>query len=771
MRSFTTSASTSPKSERDERIQSLGLEGELDPAFRPEDLESVLGRLVDPGCAIATLHWGRNYLYTASWPGCSDGDLTVVVKQFRNQSLRDRLRRSLRGSKAQRSFRAARALETLGVETPRPVLYADSVALSGPSYYVCSHQGDRLEARYLLRALNAGTDERDYPEIDVSRVLATAGRLARRLHEGQVFHRDLSLGNLLIDPRCFARTEAPPKRAVDRAGSSETTEDGSIEGISVLDLNRARIGRSLSLRERMKDLSRLPLERAESRQLLLDGYWSPAPPGAVALRAGRLLYEVQRRAFLFKNQSKKGVRGVARRLADALLPRRKPHVHVPAAAAGAGRRDKVVWDSLSDQPHQHATRWEKLLVRTRDAPAHLRSLSTAAAAYPRARRRFDELERERHRQPVPWRGVGVCLRPWPGDLAAQLDAVAASGVHQWLIRLEPWQQDHRAELELARELAACGHDLAFSLPQNRELVRDPALWRRSIEAIAESFLGDATAFQIGQAPNRSKWGVWRPSEYVELFRIAAAILRQAALEEGRSIDLLGPGVIDWEPHATASYLNLADEGLQFDALASLLYVDRRGAPENRQMGLDTRAKVTMLKALAETSRNCRSGRSWITEVNWPLREGPHSPAGRDVAVSEELQASYLVRYYVEALTTGLVERIYWWRLAHKGYGLIDPGDSKYRQRPAFKALVQMQSALAGTVCLGLVGTASDSQRLYRFRRSDGSVVLVGWSIDGAESAVEIPGSISAVQSRDGEPQKNPTGRPLLTASPSYFEMT
>src|SRR6185295_3680702 len=67
--------------------------------------------------------------------------------------------------------------------------------------------------------------------------------------------------------------------------------------------------------------------------------------------------------------------------------------------------------------------------------------------------------------------------------------------------------------------------------------------------------------------------------------------------------------------------------LRFDAVGSLLYVDRRGAPENRQLGLDATGKLRLLRAIAETAKNAR-GRSWIAEVNWPLREGPTSPAGR-----------------------------------------------------------------------------------------------------------------------------------------------
>ena len=145
----------------------------------------------------------------------------------------------------------------------------------------------------------------------------------------------------------------------------------------------------------------------------------------------------------------------------------------------------------------------------------------------------------------------------------------------------------------------------------------------------------------------------------------------------------------------------ASPTLAFDGLASLLYVDRRGAPENRQLGFDTEGKVRLLAAIAGTARLVVSDRQWISEVNWPLREGPHSPAGKSVAVDEEAQADFLVRYFLLAAGTGRVERIDWWQLVAKGYGLCDPqADGSLRERPAFRAFATLIRELAGTTCHG-----------------------------------------------------------------------
>lgn len=700
------------------------LEGELNPAFAHAGIRAELLRVIDPAAALVTLHWGRNYLYAArlELPGAPTVD--VVVKQFRNETFKARMRRRQRGSKARLSFEHALRLGQIGVSTPQPIAYLDSHAIDGPCYYVCRHAGQLLEARYLVRALDAGTAEVDYPEIAPEQFYATLGEVAAKMHGAGFWHRDLTSGNVLIDPPLLAARGLP--------------------GLQLIDLNRARVhreGKALGRIRRLRDLARMPAPTAVVRRAFLEGY--ERAHGA-KLGVWRAVYGLLRRAFLWKIRSKKGVRGFSRRVRDLVLPRRRPHVHIPPAQEGASSRDKIVWDKLSDQPHQHASRGEKLLVRLRDLPEHVVSFGALGLHWGKIRSRMRELDEQLYGQPAEVSGIGVGLRPGPprGELVR---AIRALGVGDVLLRLHPWQEEHDAEFELAASLAETGVELTFALPQNRDLVNDPKLWRRRVAELASRFAPLGRSFQIGQAPNRSKWGIWRPSEYVDLYRIAAEEIRA----QRPDAFLLGPSVIDFEFYATALFANLRRDGLEFDALASLLYVDRRGAPENTQLKLDLVGKLLLLRAIAETSRNCPSGRSWITEVNWPLWQGPHSPAGKDVAVDEETQAGYLVRYYVQALATGLVEKIFWWQLVSKGYGLIDVVGGELVRRPAFAALRQLCSELAGAQALGPVGTVTNDERLFRFAWPDGRQTLVGWTLHGREVDVAIPGHVLQAVDRDG----------------------
>lgn len=718
-----------------------GWTGELAESYCPVDLAAGLAetvaRLTDPAAALKTLHWGRNYLYVSRIDTAA-GPVDVVVKQFRNAKLKDRVSRRWRGSKAAKSWRVASALVAAGLQTPEPVMLIESASASGPSLYVCRYLDDILEIRYLLRAANASREKEDFPGVDFPRFLEALGRMARRLHDAGFWHRDLSSGNVLL------RTDAA----------------GAPTDLYLVDLNRTRMGKALTVSERLRDLSRMPIFRPEHQDRFLASYWS-----GEAEDLHKRLYLAYHRGFIWKNEVKKKLRGG---LKGVRLGPRVAHAHIPAAPADASARDRVVWDRLSDQPHQHAGRFEKMRVRLADAGPHAIEGMVIAASAPRVWRRYRELKadlhQKQHRRPVDWDGAGLCLRPWPERPEAPVDMVDELGARHILIRLHPWEESHAAEEELARALHARGCELSFALPQNRDLVKDPVRWRSAVERLAEAFTPYGRAFQIGQAINRSKWGIWTTSEYVALARAAAAVLHRYP-----GAELIGPAVIDFEHHVTAAVLNRSDLGFRFDAVSSLLYVDRRGAPESPQAGFDTEGKVALLKAIADTSRNS-TGRCWITEVNWPLWEGPHSPAGRSVSVDEQTQADYLVRYYLLTLGTGLVERVFWWQLAARGYGLVDPANpADPRRRPSFFALKTLLRELDGARLENVLPVAPPA-RLYLFRRRDGGETAVAWSAAGP-ATVRLPCQAVSAVDRDGEEVPVPDGAEVpVTGSVVYWRL-
>lgn len=723
-----------------------GYRGELAPGLESQlehaDWAAAVERLTQPGTAEATLHWGRNLLYRSRLVLADGRELPCVVKQFSHGSVRSRLDRVRRGSKAERSWRAALQLATAGFDTPRAVAWIESTAADGPAWFVCALIEDAIEARYLLRAARAGSATTDFPQFPLDEFLDGCAGLARRLHEGRIWFRDFTSGNVLL------RREA----------------DGTLR-LWLVDLNRARFGPRLSTSERCRDLARMPIFVPAHQERFLTAYWG-APVSA--LRRG--LYHWYHRLFHGRHELKRRLRGQSTPRGSTLKGRlvgRSSHEHIPAAPDGAEARDRIVWDALSDQPHVYVSPLAKLGVRLSEGRGYLAELAAATRALPRIYRRYRELQQGLGREPVTFADAGVALRPWPKDPEGLLALVDELGCHSVLLRLHPWEPEGRnAEEELARELDARGLEVTFALPQNRELVRDPKRWSAEVEDIAARFTRYGRAFQVGQAVNRSKWGIWAVDEYVELVRLASSKLRAVRPD----VLLLGPAVIDFEYNRTAGLLNLRRPGFHFDAVSALLYVDRRGAPENEQMRLDTAGKVTLLRALADTARNADPGPVWLTEVNWPLREGPHSPAGKSVSVDEEAQADYLVRYFLAALCTGHVARAYWWQMIARGYGLVCPEPETLRRRPSFRAFRTLLRQLEGATFLGALATPPPG-RLYHFRRSEGGEVVVGWSSTNAEVRGELPRAVRALVGRDGEELTLPGGRAVtLGPSPRYFRV-
>jgi tRNA A-37 threonylcarbamoyl transferase component Bud32 len=719
--------------ERDlfETFAGNGLHGEIARAHRPDDVVAEIERLIDPASATATIHWGRNYLYTADMT-TPDGVIPVVVKQFRNQGWKKKLERRFRGSKATRSWRVVKELLRAGIETPEPIALVESDRLDGPSFFVARRLDGACEVRQFFRRLNNEPDPEAFPDVEPLEFLKQLGRHARDLHDAGIIYRDLSMGNVL------------------------TISEGPAPDLSVVDFNRARIHQQPGVYRRTRDICRQPVIEPEHRAAFLEGYWGAAP----SRRSVKWwLYRLSVDAYINKHVFKKWMR--RNKLRHQHGHRGGHHDHLPPAPENARKRDLAVWDHLSDQPHQHAGKWSKFGIRLMDGPHHVADFAVVAASAPRIRRRYRELERELNSKPVLMDGFGLCLRPWEDDPDAHLNAVDALGVKKILLRLHPWETDHNAEENLAAALHNRGCDLTFALPQTRDLVTDLSRWRAAVEELGERFSPYGTRFQIGQAVNRSKWGIWTRNEYVRLYQTAAEVLRRID-----GVELLGPSVIDFEFQITAAVANHRAKELDFDILASLLYVDRRGAPENRQLGFDTIEKVLLLKAIADTGRNTTS-RSWITEVNWPLAEGPHSPAGKTVAVSEEAQADYLVRYYLETLASGAVERVYWWRMIARGYGLVTPEpEGALRRRPSWHALKTLNDTLDGATFTGRLPAPADSW-LYGFERN-GETIIVVWSVQETSDG-DLPRPARRAISRDGAEVKPPTGTAVTaTSSPVYY---
>ncbi len=573
-----------------------GLHGEVSAAYRPIDLPVAIEKLVDPGQGGDTLHWGRNYLY-ASELETSSGPLAVVVKQFRNLGLRSRWSRRLKGSKATRSWRAAQAVVDAGVPTPAPILLIESEAIDGPSFFVSEKIPDCIEARYFFRALQEGKHRQVFPQVEADILIGTIGQMLRRLHDAGIWHRDVSVGNLLIVPG--DRASAPPT-------------------VYLIDLNRSQLDRPLTTDRRTRDLCRLRIFDPHLQEVLLRSYWGKGEADASFKRG---LYRLYFHGFLVKNWTKDALRSPFRWV-KSLFVSRGHHAHIPPPPEGASNRNLVVWDHLSDQPHQHAGRWQRLGVRLGDSGHHAREVGTALTSLPRARRRYRELKEGLYREPVRWDGLGVGMRPINEHSEAALVSLEALGIKRVLLRLHPWQEDHDREERLARELHGRGIELLFALPQNRDLVRDRGRWKAAVEQLADRFSPLAEIFRLARRSIAASGAFGTTRSISTGWPMPSRILRR---HEG--VRILGPAVIDYEfiawRESSTPWRRRA-----FDIVSSLLYVDSAEAPENRQSGLrhGRQGGATSGPWPRPSQSAARQPGDGVHRPPW---EGPHSPAGRD----------------------------------------------------------------------------------------------------------------------------------------------
>jgi hypothetical protein len=227
--------------------------------------------------------------------------------------------------------------------------------------------------------------------------------------------------------------------------------------------------------------------------------------------------------------------------------------------------------------------------------------------------------------------------------------------------------------------------ILLNILQDREHIEDEALLKKDITIIFEKFGVFVFEYQIGNAINRTKWGFFSMDEYMKWYQV----IQTMRDEINPKLKLVGSSVIDFEYHYTIRTL-FHFYAIKYDVFSSLLYVDRRGAPQHTQMGIfDTKNKINMLYALVKLSKKT-SNRVYITEANWPLSHtAPYAPTSEVECVSESAYADYMKDYHAIALKTGKIERIYWHQLIAPGYGLVDNREGKLRKTKGFEAYKRM----------------------------------------------------------------------------------
>ncbi len=339
-----------------------------------------------------------------------------------------------------------------------------------------------------------------------------------------------------------------------------------------------------------------------------------------------------------------------------------------------------IWDFYSDQPHIIKDRAFKKQARKRYMFDYAKMFLTSFFMLPFAALLMGFFKPKKNYVHEDFFGLGVNLDK--GHIQPKL--IDELGVKNLLIRLP---LDDIQNLDKYYDFAkSFGDDkkIVLNILQNRANIQDLELLKKNLKLIFSKFDGFVSEYQIGNAINRLKWGFFSVSEYLDFFSVAHGLKQNYP-----NIKLIGSSVIDFEYYYTTSTLfHLKD--LKYDIVSSLLYVDRRGSPKNKQyLMFDLKNKINLLFSLVKLSLKS-SDEIYITETNYPLSNtAPYAPTSEFECVSCEDYCTYMKQYHQIAYKSGKIKKVFWHQLIAPGYGLVDNRDGKIVKLPQFYVYKQM----------------------------------------------------------------------------------
>jgi tRNA A-37 threonylcarbamoyl transferase component Bud32 len=658
----------------------------------------------------------------------ADKYIDITIKVFKRQNRLKDWHDRRNKSKAERSFRAAEFLQAKQVGTPAPIAWLDRWENGRllESYYLCIFEPaicfrDALVHIYRERYDNA-------PLMDLLQVVAPA---IRAMHDAGFMHGDMGNQNILLPQ----------------------DENGKWLQPQFIDLNRGKVSTgSISEEERAFDLARIALPGAYLK--IFKTIYNHHEDFPTELD---VLEQKQRTRFWRHRRSSKWRHPIRH-----WKNRHKKPSH-PTYPPG---QDIWLWDEKSAQPMITLGRKEKHLYR--DWNYMFSMVWQGLCALPGIYTRYRKLLTHSYSHPIALTNrVGVALHPHSQYIETELKLLEQLGNPPVLIRFchHETETDWNRSIALVEQLHNKGIQVMLAILQDRRALLEPESWRNFLNLIVHALGSKVSHIEITHASNRLKWGIWSNREYAQLLQ-PALDLKQLFPQ----IKITGPACIDFEYLPVVAALGALPKGAKLDALSHLLYVDRRGAPENKQGYFSTLEKSALLKALALWSPHTEE-KVIISEVNWPVKyTGIWSPIGcpyetpkwrREQPGEEDADyANYMLRFLAITLCSGHVEQVFWWRLSAHGYGLVDDLDN-FKPRPAFKALAFFLE-LIGNATFERKHSSSDEIYLLQFKRNN-QQLLMAWCTSGKQS---LPTELTINQGWDA--YGNIISTTEISESPNYY---
>ena len=340
------------------------------------------------------------------------------------------------------------------------------------------------------------------------------------------------------------------------------------------------------------------------------------------------------------------------------------------------------WDSYSDQPYV-LKKEDKKFLRRGNLCDLLKLLGTNIIVFPYLFFKFLLKKNTTSIKQASNGLYGLCVNLDKGDIQHEL--VEELGVKSLQIRVFLNDMEHiDTYVDFVKKFGT-DKEILITIIQDRVHIDDHVLLMHDIEILFDKFQDLCVEYQIGNAINRIKWSFVSMEEYLSFYET----VQKVRDNKFPKLKLIGSSMIDFEYHYIIRTL-FNQTKVHYDKVSSLLYVDRRGSPYNRQMMLfDLKNKIEFLDTIVRSSSKTEN-HIYLTEVNWPIAgTAPYAPTSEKECVSEALYMQYMLEYFDIVKKTGKVEKVFWHQLIAPGYGLVDNRDGKIRKRDAFYAFKKM----------------------------------------------------------------------------------
>ncbi len=343
-------------------------------------------------------------------------------------------------------------------------------------------------------------------------------------------------------------------------------------------------------------------------------------------------------------------------------------------------KQPYIWDNNSDQPYPLKDKSYKKRMRKKESSSLIKTFLISLLILPFSLLMMPFVKRKEINS-NEFFCLGVDYQREP---ELSIECIKELDVPRILTRLKLWEMDTIDELE--QFLSTCSDKkITLKILQDRENVENLELFQKNMDIIFTRLSLHVDIFEIGSTINRAKWGFFSVDEYNKFYQVAYD-LKEAKYP---NIKLIGSGVIDFEYHYTAHTLFNFFK-YKYDGISALLYVDRRGAPENMQLGFALSDKIALLSTMIWLSKKVDQ-ELHLTETNWPISNtSPFAPTSERECVDLESYADFLLRYHLLSFASQQVDSVSWHQLVAPGYGLIDNRDgiNKYPAYQTYKFMIQ-----------------------------------------------------------------------------------